>query len=920
MKKILVFLVIITSFYISFWINVEKKNYLINLWIPEKMINDILSKKQVSRYDIVRVLNYALCYNCMLPPKSIKEKYNKFWFDKLKKQPSFYLDDINQWNKYYYCIVSLAEKNYIHWYPPSNPVCWKKFCWTNAITLWELYQIAINIISNRIMWNYIIDNPQKFYKKLLSIKWKLDQKKVNILDSDYEIAKKIYQYKNISYKISSFKEFFLYQKYCNLFPSDCGFSKYWTWKNLYLYTSLLNILYKENFISLPDAVNFNPDKIVSWNMLINWLYKLQFSSKCKIDKDYDKDWINNSLDNCVYSYNPNQKDTDKDWIWDVCDDDINNDWIKNPVGIVDDEWNIVREKLKNWKWKKWEINKIIDSINSNKEIKGFIWIKSECNPLLWEIPLNVVCNAIVEWNIEKILRIYDWNIIWQWNKINYTFKNSWNKKIQAIAIAKNWQAKSNVYFHIIDRKTSLNAWLSIRANHLIWTIWSKITFYPKIIWKADYIKWDFWDWSSYKKLITENPVKKYLKQWTYNVKAYAIKSWKIVGKSTIYIKIYKSYLSKKSFYIMSNRLMWFVNDSIKFTVVPINFKNEEVDHIKWDFWDWSSMINKVLNISYSYKKSWAFLVSVSVYLKSWKVLYATITEKIMWNDKSYWAVLISNPLKSNILEPVNFEIIPKWFKNSDISSVTWFFWDWIVKRNNILKTTHSYGKYWSYFVKVIIKLINWKIINVSLTQLVIWERICSNNGKARKILHCDIDKDWIPDMCDSDIDWDWIKNLLWMIKNEPSNCKYSIKNLDKTRFKEEQRLARKSNETDNCPFIENPDQIDIDKDWIWNKCEWKIIDKDFKDTDWDWIADVHDECPTVPESYNWIEDLDGCPEINITDANKPKLQVVNCNYCPCQFADWTDPFMFWLKIQAALVDPIKYINIYNFSEEKTIEY
>jgi hypothetical protein len=59
----------------------------------------------------------------MLPPKNIKEKYNLNWFEKFSKQEKIYLNDIHLSNIYYYCVVALADKDYIHGYPKTNPIC-----------------------------------------------------------------------------------------------------------------------------------------------------------------------------------------------------------------------------------------------------------------------------------------------------------------------------------------------------------------------------------------------------------------------------------------------------------------------------------------------------------------------------------------------------------------------------------------------------------------------------------------------------------------------------------------------------------------------------------------------------------------------------------------------------------------------------
>ncbi len=49
---------------------------------------------------------------------------------------------------------------------------------------------------------------------------------------------------------------------------------------------------------------------------------------------------------CPYANNPNKTDTDLDGIFDVCDDDIDNDGVKNALGIFDDEGYVDLNKLR----------------------------------------------------------------------------------------------------------------------------------------------------------------------------------------------------------------------------------------------------------------------------------------------------------------------------------------------------------------------------------------------------------------------------------------------------------------------------------------------------------------------------------------------------------------------------------------------
>ena len=72
-------------------------------------------------------------------------------------------------------------------------------------------------------------------------------------------------------------------------------------------------------------------------------------------------------------------------------------------------------------------------------------------------------------------------------------------------------------------------------------------------------------------------------------------------------------------------------------------------------------------------------------------------------------------------------------------------------------------------------------------------------------------------------------------------------------------------------------------------------------------------CPNIPESINWVEDKDGCPEIPDI-PKKPKL-TVNCNSCPCQFADYKTPFILWANIRAFLVNPYNPDYIYRLSQQ-----
>ena len=87
-------------------------------------------------------------------------------------------------------------------------------------------------------------------------------------------------------------------------------------------------------------------KLPSTKEVVEILYKVYGITQCKTNNDYDCDNRSNQQDNCPHDHNPSQKDFDQDKIGDVCDDDIDNDGIKNPKGIVDESGNTNVKKIR----------------------------------------------------------------------------------------------------------------------------------------------------------------------------------------------------------------------------------------------------------------------------------------------------------------------------------------------------------------------------------------------------------------------------------------------------------------------------------------------------------------------------------------------------------------------------------------------
>jgi hypothetical protein len=82
---------------------------------------------------------------------------------------------------------------------------------------------------------------------------------------------------------------------------------------------------------------------------------------------------------------------------------------------------------------------------------------------------------------------------------------------------------------------------------------------------------------------------------------------------------------------------------------------------------------------------------------------------------------------------------------------------------------------------------------------------------------CDGDGDKIPDVCDTDIDGDGIKNLLGLISFENKDCSYESDS-NKANANLNQEILTKHYQSicslDNAPFNNNPDQLDLNQDGI----------------------------------------------------------------------------------------------------------
>lgn len=229
----------------------------------------------------------------------------------------------------------------------TSPLCSGKFCGTNNTTVADFIQVIINILADRIASHYQVN--WSTVSQWLQTQSQATKRYFTLQDQII-----INQNATISSASTSLKnadEFNVYLKYCTFNLAACGMLEFNTAKEQYWPVAELNILVLEGIITDDEADDVNVGNFVDGKTVLSSLSQVKEKVACTFDDDKDHDGIKDYNDNCYLHYNPSQKDLDKDRIGDVCDDDIDGDTVKNPIGIVDDAGNINGDILKKYKEK-----------------------------------------------------------------------------------------------------------------------------------------------------------------------------------------------------------------------------------------------------------------------------------------------------------------------------------------------------------------------------------------------------------------------------------------------------------------------------------------------------------------------------------------------------------------------------------------
>jgi PKD domain/Thrombospondin type 3 repeat len=102
----------------------------------------------------------------------------------------------------------------------------------------------------------------------------------------------------------------------------------------------MNILLQQQIFTIDELVRMQLNSSAPWEFVLEVFGRLKQRAQCVDIYDRDRDGVMDTDDNCYLTFNPLQRDDDNDGIGNVCDDDIDNDTVKNPLGVIDDGGNI----------------------------------------------------------------------------------------------------------------------------------------------------------------------------------------------------------------------------------------------------------------------------------------------------------------------------------------------------------------------------------------------------------------------------------------------------------------------------------------------------------------------------------------------------------------------------------------------------
>ncbi|AHB40990.1 hypothetical protein P148_SR1C00001G0183 [candidate division SR1 bacterium RAAC1_SR1_1] len=864
---------------------------LLNMNIP---INSILSNTGINRYELTRLLNAVECKDCIVPNNDYLNRYTNLFWQKFTAEPGRDFDDIlyrqASYNKksYYYCVAYVGDRTYMRGYPlETSPVCAGEFCGTRNTTKAEFLQVIINMIA-------------KYLYPIYSLNWNTVEAWVDDLNS------RSYAYKNLSEddikiiekrskecgkqicSLQDANELNIYLKYCMFNLKECGMIPFEKIKEGYWPVAELNVLYRQQMISLDDAVKYNIGTLIDGKLAVEILSRINSLIGCSFNNDYDCDGIDNAQDSCPTGYNPQQRDYDKDKIGDVCDDDVDNEGIKNPIGILDDNGNVNvalwTPTIDNCLF---IVNKDQADTNGNgvgdacEQLSANLSLSIAIQKMEGSVPKTITFGALSKGPVTDLKWDFGDGSIGSGSSISHTYFSPGLYTIRLFAKGKGTNdayAKTTI---IVGRDTNEKQGLYALNTSLIAPVGGEGSFSLSALGNHDSYERTFGSATA----TTEKPVlkKKFITAGTYPISIKAIRKGEIVAATLFSFGVGDTAYGSM---LLPSTLLPEKYEEVVFETKLSNFLPSSVSRIIWDFGDGETIETTLTTTRYSYQSVGKKVVLQTIFLDDGTRLQNMITLFVGSNNlfSSYAIQLLPSSLELTTFQTFTFKILPLGDSFADL-----IFANIVAGDNNStifplsnrivfpLENKHIYKNPGVYYPQTNLSLDQCTQLSAQATLAVGGQDFCLQSKLDGTLLDfvCDMDKDSIPDICDMDIDGDGINNLLGTINpNVPKNCSYlttitkspnqTLINTDllKIHFKGICTL-------DNAPYMPNPNQGDQNKNGIGDAME-TAFDKDsidrlapIIDTDGDSFPDKEDLCPLIPESRNGITDYDGCPELGL---------------------------------------------------------
>lgn len=383
-------------------------------------------QKLLNRDEFMWIMTEVTCTNCISPNTlySLIEKYSN--------QEVFY--DINNTNKYFYCIADAKTKWFVTWYQDwtkcEDWTWWKSlapFCPNNTIILeealavilrasWILTNMEAELIRQKIRSGEIKSNLSEdvfplnsdwsvysFYPDFMkALDYELLEYDKNWTEKRYNLVQKVNNKLNPKKAIT--KEDFLYIAYVALKANSCIESKD---SNLSLNMTFFPISCDE------WKVNSCSPALLSWNSRVFDLFA----------NVVIPDWDSISNDN--------------QYIWRIYDNSSKYN-LQNENQFY---WKYV-DSYNFWDWDyrvylrvitdKWDTTEVYNDIN--------FWWKSVSISKRWNYVVDF--NGIVSWAKDSdsfIWNYWDWST-WYWKYTQHTYKKSWTYNVTLTVKDKDWKA------------------------------------------------------------------------------------------------------------------------------------------------------------------------------------------------------------------------------------------------------------------------------------------------------------------------------------------------------------------------------------------------------------------------------------------------------------------------------------------------